>query len=220
VSSTTLIIAIIGILGTLAATLITQWLTGKRDDRQWLRQKQLQDERFEREREQEALRWKRERKERREQWFREDAARLYKDRAEMYATLLSDCSRILDLLRVLAETLEDDLDREEAPATARKNVDDIEIAREEFYRASSAVEIIASSDLLRENSAVKAIVNDIFFDLLFIDPVKDTTGVSPYSERVAALADEMQQATDSLRVIIRRELGIINPTESSGEDGG
>jgi len=89
-SNLTLLVAVLGILGTLTAAFVTQWWTSKRDDKQWKRQKLLQDERFDREREQEvarwererereAGRWERERQERREQWQREDSARLHQD---------------------------------------------------------------------------------------------------------------------------------------------
>ncbi|WP_221328707.1 hypothetical protein [Actinoplanes sp. L3-i22] len=63
-SNVTLIIAVIGVLGTRAGDLVTQWLTDRREERRWAR-----------EREQEAKRWERERQERKEQRQREDSAR-------------------------------------------------------------------------------------------------------------------------------------------------
>ncbi len=76
-SNLTLYVAIIGILGTLAAAVIAQWMTGRREKKRWKRES-----------EQEAIRWEREREERREQWQREDAARLHERRVAAYSELI------------------------------------------------------------------------------------------------------------------------------------
>lgn len=69
--------AVLAVVGTLAAAVITQVLSGRREARQWERQK-AQDE----------ARWERERAERREQWEREDHARWHQERHAAYNELL------------------------------------------------------------------------------------------------------------------------------------
>jgi hypothetical protein len=117
-SNLTLYVAIIGIIGTLTAALVTQWWSSRRDEKQWERQKKLQDERFDREREreeerwqrereQESERWARERQERSEQWNREDAARLYQDRLGAYSQLLTHSQEMLDSAHRVVESIPD-----------------------------------------------------------------------------------------------------------------
>lgn len=77
-SNPALVVAIVGIVGTLLAAVITQWLTGRRENRNWSRDQK-----------QEALRWEREREERKEQWEREDAARWHENRMKTYSSFLS-----------------------------------------------------------------------------------------------------------------------------------
>ncbi|MEV0153173.1 hypothetical protein AB0H57_05445 [Micromonospora sp. NPDC050686] len=72
-----LVVAALGVLGTLAAAVITQILSGRREARQW-----------ERQRAHEQTRWERERDERREQWEREDHSRWHQERLAAYTELL------------------------------------------------------------------------------------------------------------------------------------
>ena len=77
-SNLTLIVAVLGIAGTLAAALMTQWMTTKRDERR-LRWEQAK----------EADQWQREREERKEQWERENQVRLIQRRTDMYVDVLN-----------------------------------------------------------------------------------------------------------------------------------
>ncbi|MEH0842814.1 hypothetical protein V6U81_10540 [Micromonospora sp. CPCC 205711] len=72
-----LIVAAFGVLGTLAAAVTTQILSGRREARQWERQRAHERER-----------WDRERDERREQWEREDHARWHQERLPLYTEIL------------------------------------------------------------------------------------------------------------------------------------
>lgn len=72
-----LVVAALGVVGTLAASVIAQILSGRREARQW-----------ERQREHERERWDRERDERREQWEREDHSRWHQERLALYTELL------------------------------------------------------------------------------------------------------------------------------------
>lgn len=73
-----LVVALIGVLGTITAgiagVLITQRRSDKREDKAW-----------ERERERERERWAREDKVQRQRWAREDQAQLFEHRREVYA---------------------------------------------------------------------------------------------------------------------------------------
>ncbi|WNM37046.1 hypothetical protein RMN56_17800 [Micromonospora halotolerans] len=82
-----LVTAALAVVGTLAAAIITQILSGRRESRQW-----------ERQREQELARWERERAERQEQWEREDHARWHQERLAAYTDLLQrseDCRGVM-----------------------------------------------------------------------------------------------------------------------------
>ncbi|WP_433342345.1 hypothetical protein [Micromonospora sp. CA-111912] len=68
-----LLVAVLGVIGTLGAAISTQVLTTRREDRRW---------NLEREREQ--ARWERERVDRAVQWQREDDARHHESREETY----------------------------------------------------------------------------------------------------------------------------------------
>ncbi|MEU8164138.1 hypothetical protein ACIP95_21870 [Micromonospora parva] len=74
-----LAVAIVGVAGTLGATVFSQFWSRKMDERRWRR-----------EREAENVRWTRERDERAAQWEREDRARWLADRRDGYAASLAD----------------------------------------------------------------------------------------------------------------------------------
>jgi type II secretory pathway pseudopilin PulG len=69
-NDTALFVAALGIFGTLAATVLTQWLTGKREERRWIRE----DERDARHQQ--------------EKLAREDVERWHRDRLENYSALV------------------------------------------------------------------------------------------------------------------------------------
>jgi hypothetical protein len=73
-----LVVAIVGVLGTLAAAVFSQIWSRRLDEHRWKR-----------EREAEELRWKREQDERAAQWEREDRARWIADRRDNYAAALA-----------------------------------------------------------------------------------------------------------------------------------
>lgn len=72
-----LVVAAMGVVGTLAAAVIAQVLSGRREARQW-----------ERQRAHEQARWDHERADRQEQWQREDHARWHAERLAAYTDLL------------------------------------------------------------------------------------------------------------------------------------
>jgi hypothetical protein len=142
-----LIIAAIGILGTLAAAVVTQILSSRRDNKQWLRQKQLQDERFDREREQEALRWERERQERAAQWHREDAARLHEQLLNSYSGLYSRISEMLESARSVNSL----------PFMSNDNPDASKIIDRSFELADELLDAAALIEIIGSNPAREAI---------------------------------------------------------------
>jgi hypothetical protein len=76
-TSTVLMVAFLGVAGTLGAAIFTQVWSTRREDRRW-RQEQELDER----------RWQREREDRREQRQREDQLRMKQQRQEVYVGFL------------------------------------------------------------------------------------------------------------------------------------
>ncbi|MEU7901591.1 hypothetical protein [Actinoplanes sp. NPDC049118] len=74
---TVLLVAFLGVAGTLGATIFTQMWSARREDRRWRQEKEA-DER----------RWRREREDRSEQWQREDRLRTRQQRQEVYTGFL------------------------------------------------------------------------------------------------------------------------------------
>ena len=213
-SNLTLYVAILGILGTLAATLITQWWSSRRDERQWKRQKQLQDDRldrerereearWEREREQEDARWKRERQERLEQWEREDSARLHQDRLQVYASLLTaseDISRHVSFLSAFTVALEKKR-TESNVARVKKCADHIEERVRNTSDLAKTIELIGSSNV---NEQVRKLTNSAFLATMSSLHVE---GGNPMSDEMRKQVDDVSEAASSLRRQIRRDIG-------------
>jgi hypothetical protein len=78
----------LGILGTLLAAGVSQWVAWRREEVRWRRERGQDEKRWERELAREEARWNRERQERVEQWQREDHARLFQSRVVAYQSLL------------------------------------------------------------------------------------------------------------------------------------
>lgn len=74
---TVLLVALLGVAGTLGAAIFTQAWSTRREHRRWCQEREA-DER----------RWQREREERREQWQREDDLRAHQRRREVYVEFL------------------------------------------------------------------------------------------------------------------------------------
>ncbi|MGW1061768.1 hypothetical protein [Micromonospora rubida] len=114
-------VAVLGVLGTLAASIVTQVLTRRRDDR----------------------RWSLEREERARQWHREDAARWLADRRAAYTELLvvlHEQDRVLEAVRRRrAQALPLD-----GPVSAR-----LTALSDPFDRAWHAVELLAPGEVTR-----------------------------------------------------------------------
>jgi hypothetical protein len=72
-----LAVAVTGVLGTLSAAVFTQIWAARREDKRWIRDREVEEER-----------WQREKVERREQWRREDRARWLAERRNIYAEYL------------------------------------------------------------------------------------------------------------------------------------
>jgi hypothetical protein len=74
---TVLVVAFLGVAGTLGAAVFTQFFSARREDRRW-RQEQLADEQ----------RWQRQQQERRDLWQREDQLRAVQQREDAYTQFL------------------------------------------------------------------------------------------------------------------------------------
>lgn len=143
IAGSALALAIVGITGTLLGALLTQWLTTRREDRKWKREREQERVRWERERRRDDMRWERERAERREQWDREDAARWQRDQLSAYSDLLSAIENWLGVASrsgplapqrtAISNLAAADLDN--AWETIDKNVSSIELLAPEPVRA-------------------------------------------------------------------------------------
>jgi len=79
---TVLLVALLGVAGTLGAAIFTQVWSTRREDRRWRQEREV-DER----------RWQRERDDRREQWQREDDLRTQQQRREVYVDFLRSVAK-------------------------------------------------------------------------------------------------------------------------------
>ena len=137
ISGSALALAIVGIVGTLLGALLTQWLTTRREDRKWKREREQDRVRWERERRRDDMRWERERAERREQWDREDAARWQRDQLAAYSDLLA---AIENWLGVASRSGPLDPRRTAITTGAAADLDD---AWEAIDKKVSAIELLA-----------------------------------------------------------------------------
>lgn len=75
--SVPLVVAVVGVLGTLSAALFTQLWAARRENERWVRELAAEEKR-----------WRREQEERRQQWQREDRARWLEVRRTIYVEFL------------------------------------------------------------------------------------------------------------------------------------
>jgi len=74
---TVLMVAFLGVAGTLGAAVFTQVWSSRREDRRWRQERAAEEQR-----------WQRERDDRRQQWEREDSLRMRQQRLEAYTGFL------------------------------------------------------------------------------------------------------------------------------------
>jgi hypothetical protein len=132
-----LAVALVGVGGTLLATILTQMWSRRREDGRWLR-----------EREAEQQRWAKERSERLEQWQREDSVRWLTDRRQIYAeylALLDEWIYELSLADTEVRT------RDQLTADARDSLDAVTKA---VIRALNLVRIIAPTGIAEKAKSV------------------------------------------------------------------
>ena len=136
VSGSALTLAIVGIAGTLLGALLTQWLTTRREERKWNREREQERVRWERERRRDDIRWERERAERREQWDREDAARWQRDQLSAYSELLAAIENWLSVAS-MSGPLQATTDLDEEWKAIAEKVTSIELLVPEPIRAQA-----------------------------------------------------------------------------------
>jgi hypothetical protein len=159
-----LIVAAVGVGGTLAATILTQVLIGRRDRR----------------------RWTDERSERRDQWRREDAARWLADRRAAYTELLAALHEQHGLL-IRAGQLAQEGRRLEEASIAR-----LEQLREVLQRSRQAAALLASPAVGPDVDAVTGTLiaqTDRVLTGAVIDPGSAMTALP---DRLARLRDDMR----------------------------
>lgn len=123
-----LAVALVGVSGTLAASILSQRWSWRLEDRRWQRQQDAEE-----------ARWKREREDRLAQWEREDRARWLADRRDNYAAALAQYHSLvkaLDRANVAGINLVGDKLRE------------LESLRDEWERSCDALRLIAPKAVL------------------------------------------------------------------------
>ena len=198
--NTALVLAIVGILGTLAATIITQWLTSRRENkkREW-------------DREQEAVRWERERKERQDQWRREDAARLFQERLLRYTELLASVREVLRATRTtqglmaldnLLKSPEVNQRAHEVNQRAHAQLREPIMA----LRHNVAAVSIVGSPNVRLHSAGILKVADVLSSSSLINPFIEVEP-SEYRETIRESGESLLELQQQLEDSIRRDVG-------------
>ncbi|MEV4660156.1 hypothetical protein [Micromonospora sp. NPDC049301] len=181
-----LAVAAMGVVGTLAASVIAQVLSGRREARQW-----------ERQREHERERWGREREDRQEQWEREDHARWHAERLALYTELLQ---RIEEWDHVVNHVLP----VVDPPANP---------SEEDQHRLGDALSAVGEADRKLKLFASKE--TDTAAGRFFMDAMlcyaricngglNDAEQLKPVRFQVRALADRKSE----LLTLIRRDLGM------------
>ncbi|MFF0372694.1 hypothetical protein [Micromonospora sp. NPDC005087] len=182
-----LLVAALGVVGTLAAAVITQVLSGRREARQW-----------ERQRDHERERWGRERDERREQWEREDHARWHQERLPLYTELLQ---RIEEWDHVVNQVL------------PRLDPGPAVVSEEDQRRLSEALAAVAVADRklgLFASKETDEAASRFFMDAVFCHlhigagGLDDPEHLKQVRFEVRALADRQSELLTS----IRRDLGM------------
>lgn len=182
-----LVVAGLGVLGTLAAAVITQILSGRRETRQWERQRAHERER-----------WDRERDERREQWEREDHARWHQERLPLYTELLK---RIEEWAEVVHQVLPladpgPSIVPEEEQRRLSEAIDAVALAKRHFALFSSKETDQAASRFLMDSS--------LFLAQMCEGGLDDPERLEQVRFERRALVDRKSELLTS----IRRDLGL------------
>jgi hypothetical protein len=211
-ANTALTVAIIGIVGTLIAAGVTQWVSWVREERKWKRDQDQDDKRWKRELEREQHRWEREREERAAQWRREDAARLHQHRLTLYETLVQASNAVADEADTLALRLHWLLDDEHVPLDWS---DKFDAALRRFTQARAAIEIAGSPHVVQAAETFGAYANSVSgeaFRLMGIEIIIDKKApIKTFKNHKEALVKNAEM----LRAEIRHEIGSESITEES-----
>jgi len=204
-----LALATVGIAGTLPGAALTQWLTTRREERKWRREREQDRVRWERERRRDDMRWERERAERREQWEREDAARWHRDQLGAYSELLAAIENWMS-----AAALSGPLgpDRTAITAEAQTELDGACKAIEEKV---TAIELLAPEPIRAEARWLKANAHRFGWEYTAEQLFYDRREGGDLPREVDEFFDEYGRNLRELRARIRQHLGI---EDASGGD--
>ncbi|SCG72325.1 hypothetical protein GA0070614_4976 [Micromonospora coxensis] len=198
-----LVVGIVGIVGTLSAALVTQWLTARREDKKWQRDREQDEIRWRREAEKEDLRWERERAERREQWQREDESRWHKDRMSTYSHLLGIIHQWIYLARDASPNSNEPDERFKLDDVDRKNLAD---GCHAIGQAIAPVEFLAPVDVRWQAWRIYS-ESMRYLGLLMESVIDERTNATTAGESVPLL-DEIQEWYDQMTRTVRKDLGI------------
>jgi hypothetical protein len=162
-SNLTLLVAVVGILGALAAAVITQWLTTRREEHKWQREREQDDHRWEQELAREEKRAERDRQERADQWKREDSARLYSARLTAYSAVVAAGMKVDKHIGILWNLIVQEAYDSGLPSS---ETDPIPRFYEQLVELVEPLAVIGSmevwlraQDLLKEISEVMIVIN-------------------------------------------------------------
>jgi hypothetical protein len=194
-----MVIAIVGVGGTLAAAITTQIFSSMRERRQW-----------ERQREQDDLRWVRERSERQEQWGREDQARWHRETFAAYSEFMSALEAWEDI--ALKVKPFPPVGRREVTPEGRRELD---LAQEKIDKALISIEFLAPE---RIRGAARAVyVQASAFPLHYKAKEKDWSD-EQIEKEVNRRLDAIHKNHWRMRSLCRAELG-IEPAASDQPTG-
>jgi hypothetical protein len=209
-----LIVAFVGILGTLVGSAINHYFSVRRETKQWERQRQLEVDRWANERVQEQVRWERERTERQEQWDREDVSRWQKERLAAYAALLGRLERWRDLA---------ERDRpypNSGPATLNESsAERLRVMAEEIEESLESIELLAPDDIRKR--AKNFLATASLFRLSLLEGATDDDEPGDTEEAISNKLAYIARRLSELRNEIRRDLSIKEslPTQAHPGNG-
>ncbi|MDG9674970.1 hypothetical protein [Micromonospora sp. DH14] len=197
-TSVPFVIAMVGLLSALIATVVTHLLASRREKRQWERQVAQDD-----------VRWKRERQERQEQWNREDEARWHQDRMAVYSTLLGSVERWIHLARhvkpfpLLGRV-----------TLSRHDQDRLEALVEEIYAGEIKAELLAPEALMAKIRGLYIVTSFFSIDM------SEVRGRTPeeLEKQGGELIDKVINQKRAVQDHIKRSLKIETEGEPSSHE--
>jgi hypothetical protein len=190
-----LVVALIGVVGTLGAAVFSQVWSSGREDRRW-RQEQQADDR----------RWQRERQRQREQWQRDDAIRTTQHREEAYAQFALAVAKWGSVLNAEVARVGEHRDRRhhlEQLARLRTLAEQAEVACVPLLLYAPRESYVAADEVCQ---AMTPLLDGLSTD-------------SPPGERIEQDLLNFRRISDLALDRARHDLGVVSTTRLPGDTG-